>query len=134
MYNLGCLYSEDEEENVESTVKVQIQRAELVSSGRRRSTLTDVGLSRDLLRDLAKFDFILFLDWICCVFFRAPADKRLRNIYYSPMIIKAMENIDLIGSILRKEEADSEVFFIEINVIFVYVEIDKRLNWMIELK
>jgi hypothetical protein len=46
---------ENEDETTEPTIKVQIQRAELASSGqRRRSTLTGVGLSRDLLRNLAK--------------------------------------------------------------------------------
>ncbi|KAI6190983.1 Acetylcholine receptor subunit alpha-type unc-38 [Aphelenchoides bicaudatus] len=73
----------DDEDEEEPKVRIQIHRAEVAPTGRRRpsaNTLTRIGLSRELCKDLA----------------RAPVDGRLRHLYYSPTIMK-------------KQKADSEI-------------------------
>lgn len=52
--------------------------------------------------------------------FSAPVDERLRRLYYSPIVIKAIENIDFIGQILKKQKTDSEVSNTIFNSQFIY--------------
>ncbi|KAI6217967.1 Acetylcholine receptor subunit alpha-type unc-38 [Aphelenchoides fujianensis] len=83
--------AEEEDERERPTVHVHLQRAE-AANFRGRNAITRAGLSRRLCRELA----------------RAPMDARLRRLFYSPLVIKAIENIDFIGQVLRRKHADAE--------------------------
>jgi hypothetical protein len=86
----------NDEEQSSPTVTVQIQRAASSRLGRKsRGSISRIGLSRELCRDLA----------------RAPVDERLRKLYYTPVVIKTLENIEFISQLLKKEMADGEVGF-----------------------
>ncbi|KAI6217111.1 Acetylcholine receptor subunit alpha-type unc-38 [Aphelenchoides fujianensis] len=83
--------AEEEDEREHPTVHVHLQRAE-AANFRGRNAITRAGLSRQLCRELAG----------------APMDARLRRLYYSPLVIKAIENIDFIGQVLRRKHTDAE--------------------------
>lgn len=41
---------------------------------------------------------------------KAPIDNRLKQLYYSPKVVKAFENICFIAELLKKKDRDDKVY------------------------
>ncbi|KAI6174218.1 Acetylcholine receptor subunit alpha-type unc-38 [Aphelenchoides besseyi] len=105
----------DDDEKTNPTIRVHIHRIETSKNGiRGRNSATRSGISRQLCRELA----------------RAPMDARLRRLYYSPVIIKAIENIDFIGQILKKKKADEDA---EGELEYAAAVLDRLFLWIFGL-